>query len=440
MIIFKLIDKIRLTANAAAGVISLFGMASTASAQTALGPLYGWTQYDDSGGLSARAIIKNGATCPMLSIDGGDAIPMTLRRDNNGNTNPPTNFEAIQLCQMTVPRAATSIKMGSTNLPVHTPDPQTAIVIGDTGCRVASFDVQNCNEANQWTYPSIARESAKVDSDVILHVGDYHYREDCIFEMGCRWQNVDPETVGYKWAAWEADFFKPSVPLMAKAPFIFTRGNHEDCRRAYRGWYYLIAPSAVHQSCARNSPPYSVGFDKFQVMVMDTSDSRRLDETHFTGEFKTVFANAKAAGKPTWLMTHVPIMGIMGGRISDTTLINAAGSAGGFPQQIMANFAGHVHLFEKLSFTNGSPPQMVFGAGGTDRDRPLSRNGVPTRNALRVLTQLSADPAKFVTTHEFDFGVMRSNGDHWDVDIQLIDGSIAKSFSIAKDRALPPKP
>lgn len=420
------------------GYAAPMGWGQTPSGVTS--PLYSWTQYNDTGGLSARAIIKAKGTCPSLSFDGGAAAPMTLRSKGSDADTVLKDFKDIAVCQMTVPSGTKSILLnGTTTLPARVSDPQTMIVLGDTGCRVASFDVQNCKEADEWTYPDIAAKSAKVASDVILHVGDYHYREKCIFRMGCKWQNVDPDTVGYTWAAWEADFFKPSVPLFAKAPFIFTRGNHEDCRRAFRGWYYLIAPSDTYDQCARNTAPYAVEFDSFQVMVMDTSDSRRLDQTHFTGEFQTIFKNAKAAGKPSWLMTHVPIMGLNGGgRVSDWTLINAAGSAGGFPQEITANFAGHVHLFEKLSFTNGSPPQMVFGAGGTDLDGALSYGGTPTRTAQRSLSQINVDWAgdknAFITSDSFDYGVITSSGSDWHVDVKLLDGRSAAAFSIVKDR------
>ncbi len=36
---------------------------------------------------------------------------------------------------------------------------------------------------------------------------------------------------------WQADFFRPAAPLLAAAPWLFVRGNHESCGRAGLGWF-----------------------------------------------------------------------------------------------------------------------------------------------------------------------------------------------------------
>ena len=51
--------------------------------------------------------------------------------------------------------------------------------------------------------------------DLVIHVGDYHYRENaCPKDIaGCR-----DSPWGYGWDAWDADFFVPARPLLAAAP------------------------------------------------------------------------------------------------------------------------------------------------------------------------------------------------------------------------------
>ena len=51
------------------------------------------------------------------------------------------------------------------------------VVIGDTGCRLKGDNVQDCNDPAQWPFAAIARLAAARHPDLVIHVGDYHYRE-----------------------------------------------------------------------------------------------------------------------------------------------------------------------------------------------------------------------------------------------------------------------
>ena len=113
----------------------------------------------------------------------------------------------------------------------------------------------------------------------MIHVGDYLYREnacpagdaDC---AGSPW--------GYGWDAWNADFFAPARPLLAAAPWIVVRGNHESCDRARPGLVALSrsAPARRERDC--NDPaddaigdfsePYAVPIAAdTQFLVFDSS-------------------------------------------------------------------------------------------------------------------------------------------------------------------------
>ena len=56
---------------------------------------------------------------------------------------------------------------------------------------------------------------------------------------------------GYGWDAWDADFFQPARSLLAAAPWIVVRGNHESCNRAGQGWWRFLDPRplAPRQDC-----------------------------------------------------------------------------------------------------------------------------------------------------------------------------------------------
>jgi hypothetical protein len=47
--------------------------------------------------------------------------------------------------------------------------------------------------------------------------------------------NCGATPVGDNWDAWNADFFTPAAQLLTAAPWVFSRGNHEDCGRSWRG-------------------------------------------------------------------------------------------------------------------------------------------------------------------------------------------------------------
>jgi hypothetical protein len=101
---------------------------------------------------------------------------------------------------------------------------------------------QACNDPEAWTFAEVARAAAAAHPDLVLHVGDYHYRENACPEghAGCA-----GSPWAYGWDAWDADFFTPAAPLLAAAPWVMVRGNHEECARAGQGWWLLLDPHAL---------------------------------------------------------------------------------------------------------------------------------------------------------------------------------------------------
>ena len=76
---------------------------------------------------------------------------------------------------------------------------------------------------------------------------------------------------GYGIEPWNADFFAPSAPLFAAAPWIMVRGNHEDCSRAGEGWFRFLDPSPMEATCRDLTGDYVVRLGDFSVLVVDSA-------------------------------------------------------------------------------------------------------------------------------------------------------------------------
>ncbi len=150
------------------------------------------------------------------------------------------------------------------------PNPSIVTVFGDTGCRINSTQVQNCNDATKWPFKQVAADAAAEKPDLMIHVGDYLYREipcPAGSEALC---GSTPS--GDNWATWNADFFTPAAKLLAAAPWAFARGNHENCARSWRGWFYYFDPRPWDGVCQPFSPPYTIKLGAFQLVMLDTSE------------------------------------------------------------------------------------------------------------------------------------------------------------------------
>ena len=140
--------------------------------------------------------------------------------------------------------------MDGESLPLPKARPKRIVILGDTGCRIVSnFGVfQSCDDPTAWPFERVANAAAAAQPDLVIHVGDYHYREGpCdLAHPGCA-----GSPWGYGYDAWRADFFQPARNLLAAAPWIVMRGNHESCNRAGQGWWRFLDPRPLtpQQDC-----------------------------------------------------------------------------------------------------------------------------------------------------------------------------------------------
>ena len=269
-------------------------------------------------------------------------------------------------CEFTIPSNARSASIDNQKLALPKPNPSKVVTLGDTGCRLGRGIVQNCNNPDLWPFQQVAARSAAERPDLIIHVGDYLYRETPC-PAGSEAQ-CGGTPIGDRWETWNADFFTPAAKLLAAAPWAFARGNHEDCSRAWRGWFYYLDPRSI-SVCDSYSPPYTIRLGTFTLAMLDSSAvfEDRLDEVQVQ-KFVTQFATIKQ--KNAWIAAHHPIWGFKQDQVDRPAVLISVPLEAAWdkqpPQGIDMVVSGHIHLFELLRFDNGRPTQLVTGNGGTN--------------------------------------------------------------------------
>jgi hypothetical protein len=218
-------------------------------------PLAVWSQHGPAGQLAVRAIVAEGLPCPLASVE-NQARTMRVRAGGNGKTaagndkNP--TFEppfAVASCEIDVPATTGQVEVGGQPVAMPKATVQRIVLLGDTGCRIKisangqGDPLQDCSSADAWPWARIARAAAREKPDLVIHVGDYHYREYCDDPLRCTPLRERGVVVSYGWVGWQADFFVPAAPLLAQAPWVFVRGNHENCDRGGEGWMRFLSPS-----------------------------------------------------------------------------------------------------------------------------------------------------------------------------------------------------
>jgi len=361
----------------------------------------------------ARAI-TTAAACPVLVAD-GNLLPMTTRAPpatlplrptrSAPEESKPSAFP-VRVCEAALPAGVIRASIGERALPLVKPEPRRIVVIGDTGCRIKSSDhaFQPCNDAAAWPFAQVAAAAVAATPDLVIHVGDYHYRENAcpVGNAGCA-----GSPWGYGWDAWNADFFVPAQPLFAAAPWVFVRGNHESCERAGQGWWRLLDPRPLIPGRDCNDPaqdesgdysdPYAVPiagdtalivFDSSRVGVQRLAVTDPMFRT-YTAQMQQAFALAsRKPGTHNLFMIHHPILafapdprtqptGLYPGNESLQSVLQPINAEMLFPRSVDALLSGHFHLFEMVSYATAQPTQIVSGNGGTSADVPLPRD-LPT--------------------------------------------------------------
>jgi hypothetical protein len=277
------------------------------------------------------------------------------------------------VCSLPLPARARGVSVAGQALPLPARTVRRVAIMGDTGCRIQGSEVQACNDARAWPFASVARLAAAKDPDLVIHVGDYYYREIPCPERKAKACADSP--YGDHWATWAAEFFDPARPLLRAAPWVFARGNHESCGRGGRGWYALLDAGPAPPDCPALSAPFTVRAGDLNLFVIDSADAGDLGTTRqktaaIAGQLDR-FGPALDQGQG-WIVTHRPIWGLVPvarvGPIGPLEVgINASeqqavkGRALGGVQMIVS---GHIHHFSAISFGPARPAQLIVGTGG----------------------------------------------------------------------------
>lgn len=484
----------------------------------------------------ARAV-TTGGSCPTLIVDGATTIPMHQRFTGNDVTNTPgtTGFNNANAnaypqyfvkstspvnlpdgtamatttwgeCEAVVPAGHTMANIGGTNLKLPVANPKRILVIGDTGCRMSKAAQQNCHDPAGFPLAFLANYETLFNPDLIVHVGDYFYRDtNCVvpaagsvaaheFVTGCSDPtNANYETWGDTFDSWNGDLFYPAQSLLAAAPWVMTRGNHESCGRGARGWFALMDPRPFNFSqvtCAGGSgnvaitstttspiyngdftPTYVVPAGIVNLLVHDSSfandpfangatvpDALSANIAANYDLDLTALLNAVSPNSLNFYVTHKPTYGLVsgapqnGGDFTEQFTFSGASTAGitGFtsafaggkvPPTIAAFLSGHVHQFEYVNFADNQDlaPQLIVGVGGDNLDPTANPNGTsPTyayQNQQFTLHDSTTEPGTATVTHaysqaEFGFALLDATATGYTVSVYNIGATRAGRCTI----------
>ena len=343
-----------------------------------------WVELGEGGQAIARVVVNTTGDCPDVDVD-GSTVAMTPR------TPVPAGYRPV--CEAAIPSGAKLAQVKGQTLPLPQADPSLIVVMGDTGCRIKGSQVQNCN--TEWPFEAVSKAAAAAKPQLVIHVGDYLYREDPCPASDVKKCGGSP--YGFNWDTWNADFFKPAAKLLQAAPWAFSRGNHEDCSRAWQGWfYYLDSRSWTNASCDPTPPPVSIQLGAFQLIELDSSG---VSSSEDQGQIQTYAKELSSiTAKNAWLVDHHPFwamrMGSTGTAIEETDNLRLAYDKAD-PKGIDMVLSGHTHVFELLTYGTKRPLQIVAGDAGTKLEK-----GVPNHFSNATVYGMMVEQSD----NEDDFG------------------------------------
>jgi hypothetical protein len=380
-----------------------------------------WTEATGSG-TSLRAIVSD--ACPAALVD-GKSVTLKLRAEANGAFPDP-------ICQADLPAGSATVQLGDRALHPLPAAINRMVVLGDTGCRLKGSFVQDCNDAAKWPFAAVAAHAATEHPDLVVHVGDYYYRETpCPPDaVGCA-----GSPSGDRWPAWRDDFFVPAAPLLAAAPWIFVRGNHEQCGRGGVGWFRLLDAGAVPLSCPAAAASFAVPVDGSRFYVVDSADTEDAiappaKVARFKGELAQL--GPQLSRGTGWILTHRPIWGFVperSGEIeeSDELPVNRTEQEAVAHQDlagVQLVLSGHVHIFTAASFGAVRPAQLIVGNGGDTRDGDLP-------GSITKAVRIAELPADAFVVEQFGYLVLDRTSAGWAGTLKDTEGHPLATCTIA---------
>lgn len=380
--------------------------------------LYWWTQAGAQGEWLFRTVYASGTSCPApASVRAlpSDSFPVLVCQQRLG-------AQPVQLPGMPRPAAAPPTRA------------QRVVAIGDTGCRASE---QDCGSPTAWPFAPVAHAARGAHADLAVHVGDYIYRET-LHDCG---KVTTP--CGDNWKTWRADWFQPVGELLADAPWVFARGNHEDCTRGGTGWFLFFDPRDVPSNadrCAGTTNPYAVQVPGVGTMLIldtacapwystgcwSTGGSDPVNDTTlaipaYAGQLAQVPGLISGA-ETVWLVTHVPVWArdypgqpdSIGSMILQGAL-RRTWRNGELPPAVALSLVGHVHAWEALDFAAPRTPIVIVGDGGTSESEGLPSAMPSPAGGVAV--------DGYWPSLAFGYTVLQATGSGWDVTLVPLPGT-----------------
>lgn len=430
---------------------------STAIAASPDGSATSWVVLGAGGRTSVRTVTSS-VDCPVIRADGRNhdmrvraaAGVEPLRPTRSAPAISKPSAFPVLTCEYELPAQTRAASVAGHSVPLPKARPERIVVIGDTGCRLkaANSAWQACNDPAAYPFARIAAAAAAWKPDLVIHVGDYLYREN-----PCPEENAGCACLlwGYGWDAWNADFFAPAASLLSVAPWVMVRGNHENCSRGGQGWWRFLDPRELELGRDCNDPAddalgdyqgayvVPLGPDA-QVVAMDiaTSGEKALDadDPRFAqlSAIRNVLGKAGARGIFTIAAGHYPVLGLAAhgpvgaerieGESAGVQSAFAANGQAPMPAGIDVILSGHVHLWEQVSFGGALPSQFIAGFSGTQEDV----NSLPKRLPEGTAPIAGVHPQHFASWTE-GFGWMsieRRGPRAWDVEVHSVSGNVTR--------------
>jgi hypothetical protein len=408
--------------------ITIVLLAASGVAAQSSNMLAAWVELSPTG--PVLRVVTSAASCPRVAtLAAAGATPTGWQEGMTVRAAPAPPDFVDRVCQWQPPPAAYAVAVEGLAGPLRMPaaNPRRIVVFGDSGCLGGTY--QDCGR--EWYFADLARSAAARRPDLVIHLGDYNYRgTTCVAYDACCTYNPDTcafPNCGDSSANWQADFFTAAAPLLAAAPWVMARGNHELCSRAGRGYFRYLDPHSTPPACAANPvieptyiDPYALDLgDSLRLLVVDSANAcGELSERDNVPAYRRQQPSLAqlAAGSPaaqTWLISHKPMWGVLRVRPSPVVLNYTLQQAWAnrLPSAVNLVLSGHLHIFQALTMASaGFPTALLVGTGGTELDDPA---WLPER-----IDSLAAGPdgpmiGSAVTLHDHGYLVIETSGATW---------------------------
>ncbi len=368
------------------------------------------------GGKASARVLTSAVQCPVIDIDGTSqamrvrVLPATVAMRGDPASSKEAAFPVLT-CEANLPAGAARASVGNIKLQVPRAVIHRIVLIADTGCRMKAADnaFQDCNDVEKWPFAQVAQSAAALKPDLVIHIGDIHYRESPCppGNQGCA-----HSPWGYGYDTWAADLFIPARPLLMAAPWLFVRGNHESCARAGQGWFRFLDSNSWSEARSCNNPkldtegdfsdPFTVSVAAdTQLIVFDSSKAgskgySARDEGYkkYVPQLLQVGALVKS-GQHNFFLNHHPVLAfaiakeadqVKSGNEALQSVMNLVYPKRLFPEGVDLVLNGHVHLFESLNFSSNHPSTVVVGNAGSGNEgslpQPLPAGAQPAPGAV----------------------------------------------------------